>query len=314
MPKNWCFWTVVLEKTLESPLDCEKIQPVHPKGNQSWVFIERIDAEAPILWPPDVKSWLTGKDPNGGKDWRQEEKGTTENEMVGMASLTPRTWVWASSWSWWRTGKPGVLQSMGSQRVRHDWATELTYVTGPDQWVVSKNYMSLSKVKAFKCQSGPSKSFLSLCSSNQQVQIGGHSLACIPVQFSSVAQSCPTLVDPMDCSTPGLPVHHQLPELTQTHVHWVSDAIQPSHPLLSPSPPAFNLSQHQGQMSQFSASGGQSIGVSASTSVLPMNTQDWSPLRWTGWISFHPMVGRNRTEFWVDSWWTFKMNKINLCV
>ena len=133
-------------------------------------------------------------------------------------------------------------------------------------------------------------------------------------QFSSVTRSCLTLCDPMDCSTPGLPVHHQLPELTQTHVHWVSDAIQPSHPLSSPSPPAFNLSQHQGQMSQFSASGGQSIGVSASTSVLPMNTQDWSPLGWTGWISFHPMVGRNRTEFWVDSWWTFKMNKINLCV
>ena len=81
--KNWCFWTVVLEKTLESPLDCEEIKPVHPKGNQSWIFIGRTDAEAetPILWPPDVKNWLLGKDPDAGKDWRQE-KGTTEDEMV----------------------------------------------------------------------------------------------------------------------------------------------------------------------------------------------------------------------------------------
>ena len=84
-PKNWCFWTVVLEKTLESPLDCKEIHPVHPKGNWSWIFIERTDAEAeiPILWPPDVKNWLLGREPVAGKDWRQEEKGTTENEMVG---------------------------------------------------------------------------------------------------------------------------------------------------------------------------------------------------------------------------------------
>ena len=106
------------------------------------------------------------------------------------------------------------------------------------------------------------------------------------LKFSPVAQSCPTLCNPMNHSMPGLPVHHQLPEFTQTHVHWVGDAIQPSHPLLSPSP-TFNLSQHQGlfKMSQISASGGQSFGVSASTSVLPMNTQDSSPLGWTGWIS-----------------------------
>ena len=86
-PKNWCFWTVVLEKTLESPLDCKEIQPVHPKGNQFWIFIGRIDAEAeiPILWPPDGKNQLIGKDPDAGKDWRQEEKteGMTEDEMAG---------------------------------------------------------------------------------------------------------------------------------------------------------------------------------------------------------------------------------------
>ena len=106
------------------------------------------------------------------------------------------------------------------------------------------------------------------------------------VQFSHSA--CSTLCDPIDCSTAGLPVHHQLPEFIQTHVHCVSDAIQASHPLLSPSSPTFNLSQQQGlfQMSQFFASGGQGIGVSASASVLPMNIQYWFTLGWTGWISF----------------------------
>ena len=101
-------------------------------------------------------------------------------------------------------------------------------------------------------------------------------------QFSSVTQSCPTLCDPMNRSMPGLPVHHKLPEFTQIHVHWVSDAIQPSHPLSSPSPPAPNPSF---PMSQLFAWGGQSTRVSASASVLPMSTQDWSPLGWTGWIS-----------------------------
>ena len=85
VPKNWCFWTVVLKKTLESSLDCKEIQPVHPKRDQSWVFIGRTDAEAEplILWPPDMKSWLIWKDPDAGKDWGQEEKDTTEDEMVG---------------------------------------------------------------------------------------------------------------------------------------------------------------------------------------------------------------------------------------
>ena len=125
VPKNWCFWIMVLEKTLESPLDCRKIHPVHPKEDQSWVFIGRTDAEAetPVLWPPRVMSWLIRKDPDAGRDWGQEEKGKTEDEMVG--------------------------------------------------W------------------------------------------------------------------------HHQLPEFTQTHVHQVGDAIQPSHLLSSPSPPAPNPSQHQ---------------------------------------------------------------------
>ena len=126
-PKNWSFWTVVLEKTFESPLDCKEIQPVHPKADQSWVFTGRsdVEAETPILWPPDAKSWFIWKDPDVGKDWGQEEKGTTEDEMVGMASPTQWTWVWAGSKSWCWIGRPGMLRFMGSQKVRHDWVTEL---------------------------------------------------------------------------------------------------------------------------------------------------------------------------------------------
>ena len=124
--KNWHFWTVVLEKTLESPLDSKEIQPVSPKRNQSWIFIGRTEAEAEalILWPPDAKNWFIGKDPDAGKDWRWEEKGTTEDEMVGWHCRLNWPWVWVNPGSCWWTGRPGVLQSMGSQRVGHDWMTE----------------------------------------------------------------------------------------------------------------------------------------------------------------------------------------------
>ena len=127
---NWCFWTVVLEKTLESPLDCKDIQPVHPKGNQSWVFIGRTDVEmeTPILWPPDAKNWLIWKDPDAGKDWGQEEKGMTEDEIAGWHHRL-NGHVWVNSRSCWWTGRPGVLQSMGLQRVEHDWVTELNWNT-----------------------------------------------------------------------------------------------------------------------------------------------------------------------------------------
>ena len=128
VPKNWCFWTVVLEKTLESPLDCKEIQPVHPKGNQSWIFIGRTDVEAetPILWPPDVKSWLIGKTLMLGKikgrkrRWWQRMRwldGITDSMDMSLRN--------SGSWSW--TGRPGVLQSMGSQRVGHNWKTELNW-------------------------------------------------------------------------------------------------------------------------------------------------------------------------------------------
>ena len=128
--KNWCFWTVVLEKTLESPLDCKKIQPVHPKGDQSWVFIGRTDVEAetPILWLPDVKSWLIWKDPDAWKDWGQKEKGTTEDEMVGWHHrLNGHGFVWTpgvgDGREAWRAAVHGVAKS---RRWLRDW-TELNW-------------------------------------------------------------------------------------------------------------------------------------------------------------------------------------------
>ena len=113
-PKNWCFWTVVLEKTLESPLDCKKIQAVHPKGDQSWIFTGRTDVEAetPILWPPDVKNWLIGKDPDAGKDWRQEEKGMTEDEMVVW-----HHWLNGHGFGW----TPGVGDGQGGLACCSPW-------------------------------------------------------------------------------------------------------------------------------------------------------------------------------------------------
>ena len=123
--KNWCFWTVVLEKTLESPLDCKEIQPVHPKGSQSWIFIGRTYAEAPILRSPDAKSWLIGKDTDVGRDWRQEEKGTTGWDGW-MVSPTQWTQVWVNSWSWWWTGRPGVHGVTKSWTWLSDW-TELNW-------------------------------------------------------------------------------------------------------------------------------------------------------------------------------------------
>ena len=127
-PKN--FWTVVLEKILESPLDCNEIQPVNPKENQSWIFFGRTDdeGETSILWPPDAKNWLIWKDPDAVIERRRRRDDGGWDGW--MASPTQWTWVWVNSGSWLWTGKPGVLQSMGSQWVRHDWVTELNW-----QWL-----------------------------------------------------------------------------------------------------------------------------------------------------------------------------------
>ena len=130
MQKNWCFSTVVLEKTLESPLTCKEIQPVHSEGDKPWGFIGRTDAKAetPILWPPHAKSWLIGKDSDAGRDWGQEEKGTTEDEMAGW-----HYWLDGHGFGW----TPGIgdgqgglacCNSWGSQRVGHNWATELNWM------------------------------------------------------------------------------------------------------------------------------------------------------------------------------------------
>ena len=123
---------------LESPLDCKEIQPVHSEGDQPWVFFGRNDAKAetPILWPPHAKSWLIGKDSDAGRDWGQEEKGTTGWDGW-IASLTRWTWIWVNSGSWWGTGRPGVLQFMGSQRVGHDWATDLIWSDSDQCEVIS---------------------------------------------------------------------------------------------------------------------------------------------------------------------------------
>ena len=121
---------MVLEKILESRLDCKEIRPANPKGNQSWIFIESTNAEVDslVVWPPDAKNWLIGKDPDAGKDWKQEEEGTTEDEMIGWHQC-PLTWVWTSPESWWWTEEPSMLQSMGPHRVGHEWVTELNWCT-----------------------------------------------------------------------------------------------------------------------------------------------------------------------------------------
>ena len=127
VPKNWCFWTVVLEKTLESPLDCKEIQPVHPKGDQSWVVFGGNDAEAetPVLWPPYVKSWLIGKDSDAGRDWGQEEKGTTEDEMAGW-----HHWLDGGESGW----TPGVGEGQGGLACCDSWGHKESDTTEQLNW------------------------------------------------------------------------------------------------------------------------------------------------------------------------------------
>ena len=137
MLKNWYFWTVVLEKTLESSLDCREIQPVHPKGDQSWVFIGRTDVEAetPVLWPPDAKSWLIGKDPAAGKDWRREEKGMTEDEMVGWHH---RLNGYEFGWTPW------VGDGQGGLACCSPWGLEESDMTEWMNWT-GRNWVTVSR-------------------------------------------------------------------------------------------------------------------------------------------------------------------------
>ena len=197
--ENWtikkaeCRRIDALEKTPESPLDCKEIKPVNPNGNKSWIFFGRTDVEAetPIVWPPDVKNWLIWKDPVSGKEWRQEEMVMTEDEMVRWHQ---------------RLNGHEFEQALGVCDGQRSLTCSVHGVTSCQTWLSDWTIENI---------------------------------------LNSVAQSCPTLCDPMNCSTLGLPVHHQLSEFTQTHVHRDGDAIQPSHPLSSPSPPAPNPSQHQ---------------------------------------------------------------------
>ena len=243
-----------------------------------------------------------------------------------------QTWVWFLGWKdpleeglsthsiilAWRNQwieEPGGIQSIGSQRVRHDWR----------DWAhmhMWSYYHFLNCFGFVLCRSFPSlvfpayRSSFTVCRKDGFVVLNSLKFACmesfwflhqlwmrvllgrvfsnvgssLSVQFSLVTQSCPTLWDPMNCSTPGLPVHHQLLEFTQTHVHQISDAIQPSHPLSSPSPLAPNPSQHQSLFQWVnslheSTLHGQSTGVSALASFLPKKSQSWSPSEWTCWIS-----------------------------
>ena len=245
-----CSVTKLWEKTFESPVDY-KIKPVNPKENQSWIFIGRTDdeAEMPILWPPDAQNWLIGKDPDAGKDWRQEEKRTIENEVVGWHHWLDRLEFEQAS----EVGdEQGSLACCSPQGLKKSDTTEWTY-HWTDQWTDWTLWPQEPQHVRLPC---PSLSH-EVCSNSYPLCQWRHpaipssvtpfSSCPYQLQFSSVAQSCPTLCDPMNRSTPGLPVHHQLPESTQTHVHRVGDAIQLSHPLSSPSPPALILSQNQHQ-------------------------------------------------------------------
>ena len=156
-PKNWCSWTVVLEKTLESPLDCKEIQPVHSKEDQPWVFCGRNDAEAetPVFWPPHVKSWLIGKDSDAGKDWGAGGEGDNRGWDGWIASLTRWTWVWVNSGSCWWTERPGVLRFWGRKESdMTEWLnwTELNHFMG-NRWGNSGNsvrlYFGGSKITAY---------------------------------------------------------------------------------------------------------------------------------------------------------------------
>ena len=168
--------------------DCKKIKPVNPKGNHSWIFIGRTDVEAetPILWPPDGKNWLIGKDSDTGKDWRQVEKGMTEDEMDCILDSMDMS----------LSKRPELMMD---RKCCSPWGCKESDMTESPTWTEWQTW------KLYLCVAATAKSL----------------------------QSCLTLCDHIDSSPPGTPVHHQLPEFTQTHVHWVCDAIQPSHSVLS---------------------------------------------------------------------------------
>ena len=238
--------------------DTRKIKPVNPKGNQPWIFTERTDAEAeaPILWPPDAKSPLIGKVLDIGKGWRQEEKETTGWDGC-TASQTPWTRLW-------EIVKDREARCAAVHGVTKSWT-----------WLSDSTTTTQELLRFLECPEWW------VCLFFNFVSIWNDS-----VQFSSVAQSCPTLCNPMDCSTPGFPVHHQLLELAPAHVHRVGNAIQPSHPLSSLLlPPSIFPSIRVFSNESFLYIKWPSIVVSALASVLLMNIHDWFALGLTGLIS-----------------------------
>ena len=216
--KNWCLRIVVLEKIPESPLGNKEIKPVNPKGNQPWILFGRTEAEAEalILWPPDAKNWFIGKVSDVGKDWRQEAKGMTEDEMVG--------------WHHWLSGHEfeqalGAGDGQGSLAYCSPWGLKELDTTEQLYW--NERWAKVSD---------------GILISESPMWVKMLHIPCC----CSVTKSYLIPRDPKDYSTPGFPVLRNLPEFAQTHIHWIGDAIQPSHTLSSPSPPALNLSQHQG--------------------------------------------------------------------
>ena len=292
-PKNWCFWTVALEKTLESPLDCKEIQPVHPKGDQSWVFIvgTDVEAETPILWPPDAKSWLIGKDPDAGKDRGQEEKGRTEDEMVGWHHLLDgHGFGWTLGVG---NGQGGLacLWFMGLQGVGYDWATELNWI-----FTFIKSLFSSSSFSARRVMSS---AYLRLLIFLRAILIpacasSSPTFHVMYSQFSSVQFSHSVLSDSLQphesqharppCPSPSPGVHSN----SRPSSWWCHPAISSSVIPFSSCPQSLPASESF-PMSQLFTWGGQSTGASALASFLAKNTQGWSPLGWTGWISLQSM-------------------------
>ena len=188
-PKNWCFWTVVLEKTLESSLDCKEDQPVHPKGDQSWVFIGRTDAKAetPILWPPHAKSWLIGKDPDAGRDWGQEEKGVTEDEMAGWHHrLDGHEFEWT----------PGVGDGEGGLACCDSWGRKESDLTEGQNWtevnqILQDSIHSFPLVR-YSCPLSAGVLHALLCLKVYSWCIHGET--CIPCPPTPLPSCSPTLV------------------------------------------------------------------------------------------------------------------------